>query len=97
MKLLHLSTLCGMVALPIWASAADVEYDCHVVLSNNAAQIVFVEAPNRMRAEAVASRVRIKLGQGRTAGVKQVKQCVLSKSESLADPAAEAQRKTKPR
>lgn len=100
MRLLRLRAVCllAVVAgLPSLVMAADAEYDCHVILDNNAAQIVFVEAPDRVRAEGLASRVRIKLGQARAVGVKQVKQCVLKRSESFADPAMEVQRKNKPR
>lgn len=90
---LWLTALAGMPSIVI---AADAEYDCHVILDSNAPRIVLAEAPDRMRAEALAARVRIKLGQGRTVGVKQVKQCVLRHSERFADPAMEVQRKNKP-
>ena len=100
MKLFRLHAVCLLVAvtgLPLSVMAADAEYDCHVILDNNSAQIVFVEAPDRVRAEGVASRVRIKLEKARTVGVKQVRQCALRQSETLADPAMEVQRKSKPR
>ena len=38
------------------AQGALVEYDCHVVLETNAPHIVFTEAPDRPRAEALAAR-----------------------------------------
>lgn len=99
MKLLRLHTVCllaAMAGLPSLVMAADAEYDCHVILDNNAAHIVLAEAPDRVRAEALAARVRVKQGQGRTVGVRQVRQCVLRHTERFADPVMEVQRKSKP-
>ncbi len=99
MKLQPLRIVCllgALSGLPSLVWAADAEYDCHVVLDNNAPRIVLTEAPDRARAEALAARARIKVGQGRPLGVKQVKQCVLRHTERFADPVMESQRKSRP-
>lgn len=78
------------------AQGTLVEYDCHVVLETNAPHIVFTEAPDRPRAEALAARVRVKVAQKRTVGVKQVKQCAQRHKERLWDPVMESRRASKP-
>ena len=75
--------------------AQAAEFDCHVVLNNNAVHIARVEAPDRGRATALASHAQIK-AQGKPIGVKQVRECALRNTERLSDPAAETQRKSKP-
>lgn len=75
------------------------EFDCHVILDNNAVHIARVEAPDRNSASSLAAHVRVKTGgkaAGKSVGVRQVRQCALRHSESLSDPTAESQRKAKP-
>lgn len=87
----------GLVALVALngSPAHAAEFDCHVILDNNATHIARVEAPDRGRAITLASHARAK-AQGKPIGVKQVRECALRNTERLSDPAAETQRKSKP-
>ena len=78
------------------AHSALAEYDCHVVLANNRADIVLVEATDRPRAEALALRAVVPQGKARPQAVRQLKECVLRHTERFSDPAMEVRRKSKP-
>jgi hypothetical protein len=92
--LLRWTGLLALAAL-LGPLAHAAEFDCHVILDNNAVHIARVEAPDRGRAGVLASHVRVK-AQGKPIGVKHVRECALRNAERLSDPAVEAQRKSKP-
>lgn len=95
--ILRMAALAGLLAAgqgPVFAALA--EYDCHVVLANNRAEIVLVEAPDRPRAEALALRAKVTQGKARPQAVRQLKECVLRHSERFSDSAMEVRRKFKP-